>query len=90
MDRTIINWEDKKAFVALDNGLALYKKIIKQSALFLKKQACLTFNNIPQLILEIGETQKTSITKLLRENHYKKIEVFKDIAQKHRWICASY
>jgi release factor glutamine methyltransferase len=77
-------WEDKKALVADDNGLQLYKKITKESKKFLKNETIL--KDVPRIVFEIGNKQAEDVQSILHNEEYTKTEVVKDSADKDRVI----
>lgn len=90
LDKNIILWEDKNALVANKNGLEVIEKIIKKAPNYLKKNNFLIINNIPQLILEIGEEQAPNVIKSIQLENILNPIAYKDLQQKNRWIAASY
>lgn len=69
------------ALVAGDDGLFFYKQIIKDATDWIKPDG--------YLVIEIGETQASSIIKLMQnELHYDEIEIIKDLQGKERIISA--
>ena len=85
LDPQVKNWEDKKALVADENGLKIYKEIVKEAHIYLKKKTA--FNEtVPRIVFEIGHTQADDIQSLLDNEGYKKIKVVKDSAGKNRII----
>ena len=65
-------WEDKKALVADDRGLALLKCIIEQSPLYLAQDG--------ELVLEIGHAQGDAVCTFMRSCGYTDVEIYKDFA----------
>ena len=86
---TVKKWEDKKALVAEKNGLAAFEKIIHHIKDYLKENMKFKKFNIPQMIFEIGMGQENAVKKLLENNNFKNINVFKDLKGINRWITAS-
>ena len=85
LDPQVKNWEDKKALVADENGLKIYKEIVKEAHIYLKKKTA--FNEtVPRIVFEIGHTQADVLQSLLDNEGYKKIKVVKDSAGKNRII----
>ncbi|MBU1179822.1 peptide chain release factor N(5)-glutamine methyltransferase [Patescibacteria group bacterium] len=86
-------YEPKGALVGGKTGTELYEKLFKQIRELVtadKGDPCKALQGSPlsaTLLIEIGATQKTQITKLLKEYlKPKKIEAFKDLSGKWRVI----
>jgi release factor glutamine methyltransferase len=80
----VTQWEDKDALVAQDEGLAFYKKIVSTARDFLNPPQ----NNLPSIVFEFGINQEDDVKKILEQNNFKNIEVFKDSYNVARWISA--
>ncbi len=78
LDPSVKTWEDTIALVAPDNGLGLIKQIITESIAFLDKNSEMASYDIPQLIIEIGQTQGESVKKAFEKAGYKNVEIKKD------------
>ena len=78
------NWEDRRALVAGDNGLALIKKIIQESRDYFK------MNSLGLLVLEIGTLQAEAVCTFMRSCGYTDIEIQKDIANHDRVVMGCY
>jgi release factor glutamine methyltransferase len=89
LDVSVTHWEDKKALVANDNGLAIIERIIKAAPKFLKPNADLQANNIPQLTIEIGYLQGPSVKQLMDAAGYKNTQIIKDLEGKDRIVVGS-
>ena len=61
LDKSVREWEDKKALFAHDNGTAILKQIIKKAPDYLTSHPGFSEHKIPQLVLEIGHMQGNSI-----------------------------
>ncbi len=83
LDPSVKDWEDHKALVAEDQGLALIKRIISEAQQRLKKRSLST--NVPQLLLEIGETQGPAVAELMEKAGFK-AQIHKDDAGKDRFV----
>jgi len=95
-------WEDKKALVSEENGMQMHRKIITHAKSYFRKREKDTTGihtnilhhkrpkvGIPLLLLEIGEMQADEVTKLLMGAKYKDIKVWKDLAERERWVTAT-
>jgi len=81
MEPELIDHEPLLALIGGEDGLCIYKQIIKDAAGWIKTGG--------YLIIEIGETQADSIIKLMQnELHYDEIEIIKDLQGKERIISA--
>lgn len=65
-------YEPHMALSGGEDGLDFYRKIIAQSIKLLKKGGVLAF--------EIGYDQGTEVKRLMEENDYENVEIFKDLA----------
>ncbi len=73
--------EPREALVGGKDGLRFYKRIIREAPEWLKPEGF--------LILEVGETQAETITKLIEtEGHFEKIEITKDLQKIDRIVTA--
>ena len=75
LDPSVRIWEDYKALVALDNGLALIKKIIDCAPYFLNKNSFVY--PFGQLYIEIGN-QQAGLVQNYMEKRFKRVDVLKD------------
>jgi release factor glutamine methyltransferase len=81
LEPEIRDHEPLKALVGGEDGLCFYKQIIKEAHEWLKPKGF--------LILEVGETQAETITKLIEtEGHFENIEITKDLQKIDRIISA--
>lgn len=85
IDASVQQWESPTALVAHDEGLTFYKNIISQAAAHLSGTLPAP---LPELVLEIGHTQKKVVTTLLRDHHFNTLMCFQDAFGKDRWIAA--
>ncbi len=73
--------EPREALVGGKDGLCFYKRIIREAPEWLRPEGF--------LILEVGETQAETITKLIEtEGHYENIEITKDLQKIDRIVLA--
>ncbi len=86
LDASVTAWEDKKALVADDAGLALIDKIITQAPIYLRFNEQLERLIIPQLVIEHGSTQATQIVDLMRNAGYIHVQTHKDLSDKDRVV----
>jgi release factor glutamine methyltransferase len=81
LEPEIKDHEPLKALVGGKDGLCFYKQIIKEAPEWLKLEGF--------LILEVGETQAETITKLIEgEGHFENIEITKDLQKIDRIVSA--
>ena len=84
LDRSVSQWEDKRALIAEDQGMALIKKIIDAAPAYLKPNELLKKNGIAQLLIEIDETQGVAVSTYLENHGYTHITIAKDLEGKDR------
>jgi release factor glutamine methyltransferase len=89
LDVSVTHWEDKKALVASDHGLAIIERIIADAPRFLKENAALVQHNIPQLTIEIGYTQGPAVKQLMDAAGYHDTQIIKDLEGKDRIVVGS-
>jgi len=89
LDESVKNWEDTQALVANHEGLEIIEKIILGAPQFLKKNTQLIEKKIPQLIIEIGYKQGSSVAKLFEKANFVDIVVEKDLENKDRFVKGS-
>ena len=86
LDASVTQWEDKKALVANNQGIAIIERIVLQASEFLKKNPELLEKKIPQLIIEIGYQQGPSVAKLFKNAGFIDIHIQKDLEGKDRFV----
>ena len=86
LDTSVTAWEDKRALVADDAGLALINKIITKAPMHLRFNEQLEGLIIPQLVIEHGSRQATHIVDLMRNAGYIHVKTHKDLADKDRVV----
>lgn len=86
LDPSVTEWEDKKALIAPQKGLAVIFAIIADAHKFLKENNEMKQLNIPQLVLEIDYNQSQSVTEYMERAGFTNIEVHKDLEGKNRVI----
>ena len=89
LDQSVKKWEDKRALLANDQGLAIIDAIIKQAPDFLKPNQLLKKHGINQLYLEIGYQQKENVIALMKAAGYTTIQAFVDMNKKDRVVSGS-
>lgn len=89
LDKSVSEWEDKKALVAADKGLAIIEKIIKEAPNRLRANAEFTKHKIPQLIIEIGYKQGEAVMQLMQEAGFNEVEIHTDLEGKDRVVSGS-
>ncbi len=85
LDPNVKNWESQQALVANNNGLEIIEKIINIAPNYLSTK----INDVPQLWIEIGESQAKPVTDLFKNRGYNQIATYKDIYGKNRVITGS-
>jgi len=86
LDESVTKWEDKKALVAQNQGLAIIKKIITGANKFIKSNRKMESLKIPQLIIEIGYKQGSIVAELFKNAHFSDIVIVKDMEKKDRFV----
>ncbi|KKL85211.1 hypothetical protein LCGC14_1956990, partial [marine sediment metagenome] len=81
LEPEIIEHEPRDALVGGKDGLRFYKRIIREAPEWLRPEGF--------LILEVGETQAETITKLIEtKGHFENIEITKDLQKIDRIVSA--
>ena len=75
-------FEPKSALTDEGDGLEFYRRITAEAAVYLKKNGLLAY--------EIGYDQAESVSKIMRENGFCKVECIKDLGDKDRVIVGYY
>lgn len=89
LDDSVRKWEDKRALIAPDQGLAIIKKIIMQAPERLRCNELLESYSIPQLLIEIDHTQGAAVQKLMQEAGFEKTTIMKDLEGKDRVVTGA-
>lgn len=84
LDLTVRGWEDKRALVAENGGLAVIQTIAQQAPNFLKKQCY----GGPRLVIEIGFDQGEAVCTILRGCGYTEVKLASDLAGHDRVVSA--
>ncbi len=85
LEPRVKNWESPQALVAHNNGLEIIERIISTAPNYLDTQ----LSNVPQLWIEIGESQAEHVTAIFKKFGYKDIVTHKDLYGKNRVITGS-
>lgn len=89
LDVSVTHWEDKRALVAQDHGLAIIERIIHDAKRFLKPNHALQSHGIPQLTIEIGYQQGPAVKQLMDTAGYTHTQIIKDLEGKDRIVVGS-
>lgn len=84
MDKTVTEWEDQQALVTNDEGLKIIKKIVAKADNYLQQSSI----DIPQLWIEIGYRQASTVTKILEQSGFK-ATVYKDLYGNDRVVVGT-
>jgi len=87
LDESVMRWEDRRALMAADDGLAIIKKIIVQAPQFIQINEEMKRKNIPQVVIEIGYAQGAVVRKLMNAAGYNDVLVHKDLEGKDRFVA---
>ena len=82
IDKSVSDFEPAIALFGGDDGLDFYRKLASEAPSKLK--------NNGRIYCEIGYNQNEAVATIFKNNNWKNIEVFCDLAQKPRVIKASY
>jgi release factor glutamine methyltransferase len=88
LDRSVKEWEDRKALLAGDDGLSVIKKIIERSSKNIKPDGVLAAQNKPVLVFEIDCTQGDAVRQLLVEAGFATVTIKQDSAGRDRVALA--
>lgn len=89
LDVSVTHWEDKRALVAQDHGLAIIERIIHDAPRFLKPNHELQSHSIAQLTIEIGYQQGPAVKQRMDAAGYKQTQIIKDLEGKDRIVVGS-
>lgn len=87
LDLSVKNWEDPNALISKEGGLFLIKKIINKAPEYLEINKDLVNKNIPNLVIEIDETQGEQVAELMQKSGFINIQIKKDLYGKDRVVC---
>jgi len=82
---SVTQWEDKRALLADDEGLAIIGAIAEQAPGWLRDTVP---NNLPQVVIEFGYRQGPAVQKLFSEAGYRAVEIRQDLEGKDRVVYA--
>ena len=86
LDESVTKWEDKRALMADDQGLALIKKIINHTPKHIKANDEMEQHSRAQLIIEIGYAQGDAVQHLMTEAGYTHVLAHQDLEKKDRIV----
>lgn len=89
VDPMVKQWEDTKALIAEDNGLAIIKKIIEKTPAWLKPNSELLHHGLANVYCEIGYTQGLAVKQVMQQYGYENVHILKDLAG-HDRVAAGY
>lgn len=78
VQKSVLEYEPKKALFSGKKGLNYIKKFLKEAKRFLKKEGV--------IYLEFDPEQKAEIKKILEKQGYRNFRFFKDQFKKYRWL----
>jgi len=90
LDPSVKEWEDTTALIAPEEGLGILKKIIQESRKWLKSNAEMYRQHIPQIAVEFGYNQGKLVHALFSEAGYTHVTMHKDPWNNDRFITADY
>ncbi len=90
LQESVKGWEDMRALITPDAGLALITKIIEAAPSHLEKNSVLTVNDIPQLVIEIGYLQGISVKYLMSRAGFSNVSVHKDQSGNDRFVTGKW
>jgi len=66
--------------------LEIIKKIIIDAPIYIQQNDEMKSKDIPQVIIEIGYQQGSSVKQLMLDAGYNRVYVYKDVEQKDRYV----
>jgi release factor glutamine methyltransferase len=88
LNPSVAQWEDKRALTSGNDGLDAIRAIVNYARMHLKENSDMKTNNLPQLVLEIDETQGKQLTDILKKSGFSTSRVIKDLEGKDRVVYA--
>lgn len=82
MDASVTLWEDKKALVADDEGIAIIKRIIDSAPAYLRD----TVQEAPQLLIEVADYNAERVLAYMDEHGMVDCAIWYDYAEKKRLV----
>lgn len=89
LSREVLDWEDKNALVASDDGFAIHKKILDDAKHYLKHDDALLSPDLPRIVLECGKGQHETLQKSFAQADFKNIEIHQDLETVPRWLTGT-
>lgn len=86
LDESVRKWEDHRALIAEDHGLAIITRIITLAPTFLNTKSSLRNAGISQLWIEIGYQQGPAVSRLYTQAGYSNVMVLQDLEGKDRVV----
>ena len=87
LDASVTTWEDRRALIATDYGLAIIKQIIAQAPEYLRFNHALdAYQLLPNVIIEIDENQGELVAQEMKNASMVNIVVHQDLAEKDRVV----
>jgi release factor glutamine methyltransferase len=86
LDCNVKEWEDKKALVAENHGLALIEQILKEARSHLKNNSHIENN----MWIEIGYNQGPPVVELFKKYDYRNVKILQDYQGHDRVVIGTY
>ena len=86
LEESVARWEDKRALVADNMGLAIIITIIEKACQYMKKNNDIEKAYMGNLYIEIGYKQADVVSELMRKYNFVDIKVHKDLQRKDRVV----
>jgi len=80
LDATVKDYEPKLALIAEQDGLEFYNALARHAPKIISPQGFMA--------LEVGWTQAQDVARILKENGFKDIKIFKDLGSRERVVAA--
>lgn len=81
----ILAWEDERALVAGQEGLAFYEWIAQEARTYLKPNSVIARKGLPSLVVEVGQKPERVVS-IFVQHGYRKATLYKDIRGAGRWV----
>ncbi|RUS25049.1 S-adenosyl-L-methionine-dependent methyltransferase, partial [Jimgerdemannia flammicorona] len=89
LEPDVKEWEDQRALVAGEGGMAFHWRIARVVARTLLREGGGDGVGVPRLVMEIGgRHQVEGVTRVLKEEGFKRVEVWEDMAGRKRCVVA--
>lgn len=79
LDISVSTWEDKRALMAEDNGLAIIKQVLAQAPTRLQSCKELITTETPNIFIEISYKQGPAVVELMKAQGIRNIHLYKDL-----------